>query len=68
MNAADKYTALCEIMDWCVEQGCCSFSRLSDYARENRPDWFRVISSHTTFLIAYLESMQWEIDQGNDIS
>lgn len=67
-TAADTDTALGEMMDWCIEQGCYSFYRLSLYARANRPDWFRVItSSRTVFLTAWLKSMQWEISQGNEI-
>jgi len=66
--AADTDTAIGEMMDWCIEQGCFSFYRLSNYARSNRPDWFRVItSSRTVFLVAWLKSMQWEVNQGNPI-
>lgn len=68
LGAADTDAALGEMMDWCTEQGCDSFYRLSRYARENRPDWFRVItSSRTVFLVNWLKSMRWEIQQGNDI-
>lgn len=63
--AADTDTALGEMMDWCIEQGCYSFYRLSNYARANRPDWFRVItSSRTVFLTAWLKSMEWEAKNG----
>lgn len=63
--AADTDTALSEMMDWCVEQGCYSFYRLSNYARKNRSDWFRVItSSRTVFLTAWLKSMEWEAKNG----
>lgn len=66
--AADTDTAVSEMMDWCIDQGCYSFFKLSNYARKNRQDWFRVItSSRTVFLTAWLKSMQWEINQGNDI-
>lgn len=67
-SAADTDTALGEMMDFCIANGCYSFYRLSIYARNNRPDWFRVItSSRTVFLTAWLKSMQWEINQGNPI-
>lgn len=67
-SAADTDTALSEMMDWCVEQGCYSFFRLSNYARRHRSDWFRVISSsRTVFLTAWLKSMEWEIRNGNSI-
>ena len=67
-SAADTDTAVSEMMDWCIEQGCYSFFRLSNYARKNRTDWFRVISSsRTVFLVAWLKSMEWEIRNGNPI-
>lgn len=67
-TAADNDVALAEMMDWCIEQGCYSFYRLANYARENRSDWFRVITrSSTLFLTAWLKSMQWEINEGNEI-
>lgn len=67
-KAADTDAALGEMMDWCIEQGCFSFYRLSNYARKERPDWFRVItSSRTVFLTAWLKSMQWELNQGKGI-
>lgn len=68
LGAADTDTALGEMMDWCVDQGCYSFYRLSLYARDNRPDWFRVITScRTVFLVNWLKSMQWEVQQGIEI-
>jgi hypothetical protein len=64
-KAADTDAALGEMMDWCIEQGCYSFFRLSNYARQNRADWFRVItSSRTVFLTAWLKSMEWESRNG----
>ena len=65
-KAADTDSALGEMMDWCIEQGCFSFFRLSNYARQNRADWFRVItSSRTVFLTAWLKSMEWEARNGD---
>lgn len=67
-SAADTDTAVSEMMDWCIEQGCFSFFRLSNYARKNRTDWFRVISSsRTVFLVAWLKSMEWEVRNGNSV-
>lgn len=64
-KAADTDSALGEMMDWCIAQGCYSFFRLSNYARHERPDWFRVItSSRTVFLTAWLKSMEWEARNG----
>lgn len=64
-SAADTDTALNEMMDWCISERCYSFFRLSNYARMNRHDWFRVLTqSRTQFLVAWLKSMQWEIKEG----
>ena len=64
-TAVDTDAAVGEMMDWCIEQGVYSFFRLSNYARRERPDWFRVLtSSRTVFLTNWLKSMQWEIQQG----
>lgn len=67
-TAADTDAALAEMMAWCIEERCTSFFRLANFAKENKPDWFRVMtSSRTVFLTAWLKSFQWEIDKGNDI-
>lgn len=64
-KAADTDAALSEMMDWCIDQGCFSFFRLSNFARRDRPDWFRVLSSsRTVFLTAWLKSMEWEVKNG----
>lgn len=66
-SAADTDTALSEMMDWCIDQGCTSFFALSNYARKNRSDWFRVLnSSRTVFMVAWLKSYAWEIERGNN--
>ena len=59
-SAADTDTALSEMMDWCIEQGCDSFYVLSNYARKHRSDWFRVLTTcRTTFMVAWLKSKEW---------
>lgn len=67
-KAADTDAALSEMMDWCIDNECYSFFRLSNYARANHADWFRVISSsRTVFLTAWLKSMEWELKTGGGI-
>lgn len=64
-SAADTDAALAEMMDWCIEHRCYSFFRLSNYARTQRTDWFRVITSRrTVYLMAWLKSMEWEAQKG----
>ena len=63
-KAADTDAAVSEMMDWCIEQQCYSFFQLSNYARKDRSDWFRVLSSaRTVFLTAWLKSYKWELEQ-----
>lgn len=63
-KAADTDFAVSEMMDWCIENRCYSFFKLSNYARQNRSDWFRVLSSaRTVFLTAWLKSYKWELDE-----
>jgi len=64
-SSADTDAALNEMMDWCLEQGCFSFFRLVNYARKERTDWFRVLSSsRTVFMKEWMKSYKWEIDNG----
>lgn len=63
-SMADTDTAVGQMMEWCEEQGCYSFAALSKYARNHRPDWFRVLTSkRTSFMVAYVKSLQWEAMQ-----
>lgn len=63
-SAADTDTVLADITRWCDDNGVVSFRELSNYARENKPDWWRVLtSSRTVFLKAYLQSAAWERTQ-----
>lgn len=65
-SAADTDTALGEMMDWLDDQGIYSFAALSRFARSERPDWFRVItSSRSYFLSQYCKSKQWEAENEN---
>lgn len=66
--SADTDSALNEMMDWCIKNNCYSFFQLTNFARKERPDWFRVLSSsRTVFLTAWLKSMKWEKDNGAKI-
>jgi hypothetical protein len=63
-QASDVDEAVGEMMDWLNEQGITSFAALSRYARQNRPDWFRVLTSkRTVFIAQYCKSLQWEYDR-----
>lgn len=63
---ADVDEAVGEMMDWLDAQGITSFSVLARYARNNRADWFRVLTSkRTVFLAQYCKSLQWELNNGS---
>lgn len=62
-GAADVDETVGEMMDWLVEQGITSFAALARYARANRRDWFRVLTSkRTVFIAQFCKSLQWESD------
>ena len=56
----DKYKAIGEMIDWCIEYGVVSYSELIVYARENKFDWFRVLcDSGTVVITQFLKSQHW---------
>lgn len=60
-SAADVDAAVAEMLDFCEAQDITSFYRLARYAREHRPDWFRVLSTQrTVFIVNYLKSRRYE--------
>jgi hypothetical protein len=62
-GADDVDECVGQMLDWLDEQGVTSFSMLARYARANRPDWFRVLSSkRTVFIAQYCKSLQWEFE------
>lgn len=50
---------ICEMMEWCEEQGITSFAKLSKYAAKNKPEWFRCLTTRRTyFMMHYLKSLE----------
>lgn len=61
----DKYKAIGEMIDYCAENNIYSYSRLLEWCRINRFDWFRVLCDNGTFVIKeYLKSKTWETKGG----
>lgn len=57
----DKYKAIGEIMDFCVDNGVYSYATLLMWCRVNNPGWFRVLCDSGTFVIKeFLKSWTWE--------
>lgn len=61
--ASDRYLAFGEMMDFCVKYNVTSFYLLTNYARLNRPDWFRILcDSGTIFIKEFLKSLRWSME------
>ncbi len=60
----DKYKAIGEMIDYCVEVGCYSYSNLLIYCRNERYDWFRVLCDNGTVVMKeFLKSLEWTMRQ-----
>lgn len=64
-SAADVDSVVTEMEEWIDATGNYSYAALCRYARNNRPDWTRVLRTRCTVHIkAYVQSCQWEMQQG----
>lgn len=60
----DKYKAIGEIMDFCVNNGVYGYATLLMWCRVNNPGWFRVLCDNGSFVIKeFLKSLKWESQQ-----
>lgn len=60
--ATDKYTAIGEMIDFCMNNSIVAYSELLLYAKNNRMDWFRVLCDNGTLtMVQFLKSHYWEI-------
>ena len=56
----DKYKAIGEMIDFCIEQDVYSYSELLEYCRMYKFEWFRVLCDNGTVVIKeYLKSRSW---------
>ncbi len=61
--ASDKYKAISEMIDFCIENGIDSFATLIVYAKENRVDWFQILCDTGTLpIVQFLKSRYWEVN------
>lgn len=64
--ASDKYTAIGEILEFCIANCIESYAQLLLYAKNNRTDWFRVLCDNgTVTIVQFLKSRYWEIHKYN---
>ena len=60
--ATDKYKAVGEMIDFCIENSIVSYSQLLIYARQERYDWFRVLCDNGTVVVKeFLKSLDWQM-------
>lgn len=60
--ATDKYKAIGEMMDYCVENNILSYSQLLMVARLEHYDWFRILCDCGTVVMKeFLKSRKWEL-------
>lgn len=60
----DKYKAIGEMMDFCVNNGVYGYATLLMWCRANNPGWFRVLCDNGSFVMKeFLKSLKWESQQ-----
>lgn len=60
-SASDKYSAIGEMIDFCMQNDVECYAELLLYAKNNREDWFRVLCDNgTVTLVQFLKSKYWE--------
>lgn len=60
----DKYVAIGEMMDWCIENNVVSYFELLVYSRTEKPGWFRVLCDNGTVVIKeFLKSFSWTVER-----
>lgn len=59
--ASDKYKAIREMKDYCIQNGIYAYCDLFDYACDNREDWFMCLCDNGTYVMKeYLKSVSWK--------
>lgn len=62
--ARDKYTAIGEMIEFCIANDVFSYAMLLLYAKKNRHDWFKVLcDSGTLTIVQFLKSRSWEVEK-----
>lgn len=62
--ARDKYTAIGEMIEFCIENDIVSYAMLLLYAKKYRFDWFKVLcDSGTLTMVQFLKSRSWELEK-----
>lgn len=63
-RSTDKYTAIGEMLEFCIDSDINSYATLILYARDHRRDWFeRLCDGATPVILSFLRSRTWESQQ-----
>lgn len=66
--ALDKYKAIGEMIDFCIEQKIFSYAALLNHCRHERFDWFRILcDSGTMVMREFLKSYKWTVENENHV-
>ena len=58
----DKYKSIGEMMDYIVDSEVTAYADLLIYARQFRPDWFRVLCDNGSYVIKeFIKSYSWKL-------
>lgn len=61
--ALDRYKAIGEMIDYCVENKVYSYAALLKYSRLERFDWFRILCDNGTMVMReFLKSYRWSVE------
>lgn len=61
---SDKYKMIAEMMDYIRQENIIAYADLTDYAKEFRFDWFRILCDSGTIVIKeYIKSRKWLQDE-----
>lgn len=59
--ASDKYSAIGEMIDFCIQNDVDCYAELLLFAKNNREDWFRVLCDNgTVTIVQFLKSKYWD--------
>ena len=64
-NKSDKYEIIAEIIEYCEKNKLVAFYEVVDYARKEKPDWFRVLCDSSYIIEKYLKSYAWMQGKNN---
>lgn len=58
----DRYFTLKEIISFCECNSIYSYRKLVSICNTSKPEWFRVVCDSTVFLLGYLKSFKFDLD------